>query len=42
MDKFALSVKSAQLHLFLFQFAVAAGTLIGGPIGDRVGRKYVI
>lgn len=42
MDKFSLSVKSAQLHLFLFQFAVAAGTLIGGPVGDRVGRKYVI
>jgi len=42
MEKFSLSVKSAQLHLFLFQFAVAAGTLIGGPVGDRVGRKYVI
>ncbi len=42
MNKFALSVKAAQLHLFLFQFAVAAGTLIGGPVGDRVGRKYVI
>jgi len=42
MDKFGLSVKSAQLHLFLFQFAIAAGTLIGGPVGDRVGRKYVI
>src|SRR5208283_5442834 len=34
MDKFAVSVKSSQLHLFIFQFAVAAGTLIGGPIGD--------
>jgi len=42
IDKFALSIKSAQLHLFIFQFAVAAGTLIGGPIGDRIGRKYVI
>jgi FSR family fosmidomycin resistance protein-like MFS transporter len=42
MEKFSLSVKSAQLHLFLFQFAVAAGTLIGGPVGDRLGRKYVI
>lgn len=42
MGKFGLSVKSAQLHLFIFQFAVAAGTLAGGPIGDRVGRKYVI
>ncbi|MDP4148691.1 MAG: MFS transporter [Bacteroidota bacterium] len=42
MDKFHLSVQNAQLHLFLFLFAVAAGTLIGGPVGDRVGRKYVI
>ena len=33
---------SAQIHLFLFLFAVAAGTLIGGPLGDRFGRKYVI
>jgi MFS transporter, FSR family, fosmidomycin resistance protein len=42
MDKFGVSVKSSQLHLFIFQFAVAAGTLIGGPIGDKIGRKYVI
>jgi FSR family fosmidomycin resistance protein-like MFS transporter len=35
-------VQSAQLHLFLFLFAAAAGTVIGGPIGDRVGRKVVI
>jgi len=42
IDKFHLSVQSAQLHLFLFQFAVAAGTVIGGPLGDRIGRKYVI
>jgi FSR family fosmidomycin resistance protein-like MFS transporter len=42
IEKFGLSIKSAQLHLFVFQFAVAAGTLIGGPIGDRIGRKYVI
>ncbi len=42
MGKFGLSVKAAQLHLFIFQFAVAAGTLAGGPIGDRIGRKYVI
>ncbi len=40
--KFKLSIQSAQLHLFLFQFAVAAGTLIGGPVGDKIGRKYVI
>lgn len=42
MHKFGLSVQSAQLHLFAFLFAVAAGTVIGGPIGDRIGRKRVI
>jgi len=42
MDKFSVSVQSSQIHLFLFLFAVAAGTMLGGPIGDRVGRKYVI
>jgi len=42
IEKFRLSIRSAQLHLFIFQFAVAAGTLIGGPVGDRIGRKYVI
>ena len=42
IGKFGLSVKSAQLHLFSFLFAVAAGTLLGGPVGDRIGRKSVI
>ena len=42
ITKFHVSVQSAQLHLFLFLGAVAGGTLIGGPIGDRIGRKYVI
>ncbi len=42
MEKFGISVKSAQLHLFGFLFAVAAGTLLGGPVGDRIGRKSVI
>ena len=42
IDKFHLSVQTAQLHLFVFLGAVAAGTIIGGPIGDRIGRKYVI
>lgn len=42
MNKFHVSVQSAQIHLFIFMGAVAAGTLIGGPIGDRVGRKPVI
>ena len=42
MSKFHLSVQSAQVHLFVFLFAVAAGTMLGGPIGDRIGRKLVI
>jgi FSR family fosmidomycin resistance protein-like MFS transporter len=42
IDKFGLSVKNAQLHLFVFLFAIAAGTFLGGPIGDRIGRKAVI
>jgi FSR family fosmidomycin resistance protein-like MFS transporter len=42
IGKFGLSVKSAQLHLFLFLAAIAAGTFLGGPIGDRIGRKAVI
>ena len=42
IDKFHISDQHAQILLFIFLFAVAAGTLIGGPIGDRVGRKYVI
>jgi MFS transporter, FSR family, fosmidomycin resistance protein len=42
IEKFGLSVQSAQIHLFVFLFASALGTLLGGPIGDRVGRKPVI
>jgi MFS transporter, FSR family, fosmidomycin resistance protein len=42
MNKFHLPVRDAQIHLFIFLGAVAAGTIIGGPIGDRIGRKYVI
>lgn len=42
IDKFHMSVREAQLHLFAFLAAVAAGTFIGGPVGDRIGRKYVI
>ncbi|MEO6030469.1 MAG: MFS transporter [Burkholderiaceae bacterium] len=42
IDKFALSVQSSQVHLFLFLFAAALGTLVGGPVGDRIGRKPVI
>ena len=42
IDKFRLSVPEAQHYLFLFLAAVAAGTLLGGPLGDRIGRKKVI
>ena len=42
IHKFGVSVQSAQLHLFVFLGAAAAGTFIGGPVGDRIGRKYVI
>lgn len=42
IDKFHLSVQASQLHLFAFLAAVAAGTMIGGPLGDRFGRKYII
>jgi FSR family fosmidomycin resistance protein-like MFS transporter len=42
MHTFDLSVQSAQLYLFLFLGAVAAGTVIGGPIGDRIGTRRVI
>ncbi|MBV9863628.1 MAG: MFS transporter [Alphaproteobacteria bacterium] len=42
ISKFHVSVESAQLHLFVFLASVAVGTLIGGPIGDRIGRKYVL
>jgi FSR family fosmidomycin resistance protein-like MFS transporter len=42
MEKFQLSVRSAQIHLFFFLFASALGTIAGGPRGDRFGRKPVI
>jgi len=42
IHKFHLSIQGAQFHLFLFLFAVALGTILGGPIGDRYGRKLVI
>lgn len=42
ISKFHISVQASQIYLFLFLFAVAAGTLLGGPLGDRFGRKYVI
>jgi len=42
IEKFGLSVQSAQFHLFIFLFASAVGTVVGGPVGDRIGRKPVI
>lgn len=42
IDKFNLSVQESQIYLFTFMGAVAAGTLFGGPLGDRFGRKYII
>jgi FSR family fosmidomycin resistance protein-like MFS transporter len=42
IHKFHVSVESAQLHLFGFLAPVAIGTFLGGPLGDRFGRKYVI
>ncbi len=42
IDRFDLSVSQSQIYLFVFLFAVAAGTLLGGPAGDRFGRKVII
>lgn len=42
IEKFGVTVADAQFHLFLFLLSVAAGTLLGGPLGDKFGRKYVI
>ncbi|WP_368920982.1 MFS transporter, partial [Providencia vermicola] len=38
IEKFGVTVQNAQIHLFIFLFAVAAGTMIGGPVGDKIGR----
>ena len=42
IHKFGVSVQDSQVYLFIFLFSVAAGTIIGGPLGDKFGRKYVI
>lgn len=42
MQHYHIDTREAQYHLFYFLFAVAAGTLLGGPLGDRIGRKQVI
>ncbi len=42
IHKFGVSVQDSQVYLFIFLFSIAAGTIIGGPLGDKFGRKYVI
>lgn len=42
IHKFGISVQQSQLFLFVFLVSTAVGTLVGGPLGDRIGRKYVI
>ena len=42
IGKFGISIQQSQVCLFIFLLATAIGTMIGGPIGDRIGRKYVI
>ena len=42
IEKFGVSVSHSQLYLFVFLFAVAFGTIAGGPVGDKIGRKLVI
>jgi FSR family fosmidomycin resistance protein-like MFS transporter len=42
MDKFQLSVRQAQFHMFIYLIAYVIGTVLGGPLGDKIGRKYVI
>lgn len=42
IEKFNVSIQTSQVYLFIFLFSIATGTLLGGPIGDRIGRKYVI
>jgi FSR family fosmidomycin resistance protein-like MFS transporter len=42
IQKFGVTVQGSQMYLFLFLFAVAVGTIVGGPVGDKIGRKLVI
>lgn len=42
INKFHVGIQTSQIYLFIFLFSVACGTMIGGPVGDRLGRKYVI
>jgi FSR family fosmidomycin resistance protein-like MFS transporter len=42
IDRFGVSIRTSQLFLFVFLFSVALGTIVGGPVGDQIGRKRVI
>ena len=42
MEKFGVSISTSQILLFVFVFSTAGGTLVGGPLGDKIGRKWVI
>ena len=42
IDKFNLTIQQAQYHMFIYLIAYAIGTILGGPLGDKIGRKYVI
>ena len=42
IDKFHLSIQQAQFHMFIYLIAYALGTILGGPLGDKFGRKYII
>lgn len=42
IDRFHLSIQQAQYHMFIYLFAYALGTILGGPLGDKFGRKYII
>lgn len=42
IDKFGLSLREAQFHMFIYLIAYAVGTILGGPLGDKFGRKYII
>ncbi len=42
IEKFNLSIRQAQFHMFIYLMAYALGTILGGPLGDKFGRKYII
>ncbi len=42
IEKFGLTIQQAQFHMFIYLFSYALGTILGGPLGDKFGRKYII